>query len=284
MNFPFEPALGGDPSRDFCLWDYPKRQANGPQVRSANLLWYALELMDAPSEWHDMLRHLRRELGVGETVWGIKWAHSTLSIELYFYDYKRLQRTKGLDRILGALGPWLRCDLVTPQGVPWFMVSLDLDRDLMGTGLIPALDFYLGSPGAALSAGISYRLTSDSYQMRNLYNFFDARNEGPAIRRKIMESAHLDITRLDPAALAWPEFAGAASVVVANKRDQDGLYFTRLDRRALTAFLELFDYPKGFAALLETGAFDMHLFDIGVDFTMKDGALRFPKTAFYGLL
>lgn len=284
MIRPFEPALGGDPSRDFCLWDYPKRQATGPQARSANLLWHALDLMNAPPDWHDMLRHLRRSLGVGETVWGIKQADGQLSIELYFYDYKRLQRTKDLGRILDALAPWLGCDLAAPVGVPWFMVSFDLDQALMQSRKIPALDFYLGSPGAALSAGISYRRCVESYEMRNLYNFFDARREGPEIRRKIMESAHLDLSQLAEGALAWPEFSGAASVVVANKRAQDGLYFTRLSPQALGAFLHRFDYPDSFGKMLATGAFDMHLFDIGVDFTMQNGALVFPKTAFYGLL
>lgn len=282
--FDLEPLLPDDPSRDFCLWDYPRRAVTRPQARMSAFLWAALNEMQAPAQWKTMLLALRAELGVGEVVWGIKQAADGISLELYFYDYQRLARTKDLARILRVLAPWLGCDLTAPAGVPWFMVSLDLDARTKVESRITALDFYLGNPGAALSAGMSYRLTDTSYTLRNIYNFFDARREGPQIRRKITESARLDLTRFNLSSLAWPAYAGAASVVVANKHAQDGLYFTRLDTRALQDFLTRFTHPQVFSTLLQSGHFDCHLFDIGIDFAMIEGEMTFPKTAFYGLL
>lgn len=281
-----EPATQGDAYRDFCLWDYAPAAPTEGKLRAAGLLWEALDYMQAPPFFTDALRALREELGQGAVVWGLKHAAGAASLELYFYDYARLDRTVSVERVLHVLAPWIACEVAPPPGCPYFMVSLDFDAALAASRRIPALNLYLGNPGSSVSSGMSCEVTAQGTELRNIYNFFDANNEGTAIRRKIVESARLDLRAYRHDMLLWPEMAGTATVVVANKRAADGLYYTRLRVGQILWFLRRTGFPPPLIAGIEARAdrLDHLLFDGGFDFRMTGGRMEILKSAYYALL
>ncbi len=276
----------GDAYRDFCLWDYAPAAAPEGKLRAAGLLWEALAYMQAPAFFAEALHGLRAEFGQGAVVWGLKHAAGAVSLELYFYDYARLDRQVSIERIRQALSPWIECDVPAPPGCPYFMVSLDLDAQVAASRRIPALNVYLGNPGSSVSSGMSCEVTAAGIEMRNIYNFFDADNEGTAIRRKIVESARLDLRHYRHSMLLWPEMAGTKTVVVANKRAADGLYYTRLRVGQLLWFLRRTGFPEPLVAAIESraGRLDHLLFDGGFDFRMAEGRMEITKSAYYALL
>lgn len=280
-----EPAGPGDAYRDFCLWDYAPVAAPEGKLRAAGLLWEALEHMRAPPFFAEALHALREALGQGAVVWGLKHAAGTVSLELYFYDYARLERQVSIERILQILSPWIACDVTPPPGCPYFMVSLDLDAQVAASRRIPALNVYLGNPGSSVSSGMSCEVTGQGIELRNIYNFFDANNEGTAIRRKIVESARLDLRHYRHDMLLWPEMAGCRTVVVANKRVADGLYYTRLRVGQLLWFLRRTGFPAPLIAGIESrrDRLDHLLFDGGFDFCMAGGRMEILKSAYYAL-
>lgn len=283
---PDEPTAPGDAYRDFCLWDYVPAVPPEGKLRAASLLWEALAHMQAPPFFAEALRGLRAALGQGAVVWGLKHAAGALSLELYFYDYARLERQVSIERILQILSPWIGCEVPPPPGCPYFMVSLDLDAQVAASRRIPALNVYLGNPGSSVSSGMSCEVTADGIELRNIYNFFDADNEGTAIRRKIVESARLDLRHYRHDMLLWPEMAGTKTVVVANKRAADGLYYTRLRVGQLLWFLRRTGFPAPLIAGIEArrDRLDHLLFDGGFDFSMAGGRMQILKSAYYALL
>lgn len=281
-----EPSAPGDAYRDFCLWDYAPAAPPEGKLRAAGLLWEALAHMQAPPFFAEALRALRAALGQGAVVWGLKHAAGTISLELYFYDYARMERRVSIERILRILSPWIACEVPAPPGCPYFMVSLDLDAQVAASRRIPALNVYLGNPGSSVSSGMSCEVTADGIELRNIYNFFDANNEGSAIRRKIVESARLDLRHYRHDMLLWPEMAGCRTVVVANKRTADGLYYTRLRVGQLLWFLRRCGFPAPLVAAIEArrDRLDHLLFDGGFDFRMVGSRMEITKSAYYALL
>lgn len=281
-----ETTAPGDAYRDFCLWDYAPVAPPDGKLRAAGLLWAALDYMQAPAFFAEALRALRAALGQGAVVWGLKHAAGTVSLELYFYDYARLDRQVSIERIRQILAPWIACDIAAPPGCPYFMVSLDLDAQVAASRCIPALNVYLGNPGSSVSSGMSCEVTAQGIELRNIYNFFDANNEGTAIRRKIVESARLDLRHYRHEMLLWPEMAGCHTVVVANKRAADGLYYTRLRVGQLLWFLRRTGFPGPLIAAIvaRQNRLDHLLFDGGFDFRMVEGRMEITKSAYYALL
>ena len=75
-------------------------------------------------------------------------------------------------------------------------------------------------------------------------------------------------------------------VVVANKKFNDGVYFSRIKIDPLIGFLERERFPAdlvGFAKEHRDGL-DHMLYDVGIDYVVEDGAVKVVKSAFYGLL
>ena len=88
----FEYVTAQDRFVDYCLWDYkPRRPAEG-KFRSYNLLLHSFSVAQANPRLIELCQAIRHEIGEARTVWGVKQAGGRLSWELYFYDYKRLQR------------------------------------------------------------------------------------------------------------------------------------------------------------------------------------------------
>ncbi|MCA8884376.1 MAG: hypothetical protein KDA50_11625 [Rhodobacteraceae bacterium] len=279
------PARPSDIHVDFCLWDYPPLAVPDGLWRSETILLHSFALAGVLDQGRALMEAIRGTFGPFRTVWGIKEFDGRMSWELYFYDYDRLQRARSASRLLTALAPLHSSTLRVPEDRPYFMFSVSFTAaDLKSGAPISELDVYIGNPGSTVSSGICYLLDTAALRLKNFYFFFDTETERAAAMQKLTTSAHFDAAQIWPAALAWPEMMGCKTVVVANKPDNDALYFSRVGVRALVWFLNRVGFdPDLTKAISRNSANFAHLyFDAGYDFRFSDGQPIIAKSSFYG--
>jgi hypothetical protein len=272
---------------DYCLWDYQPIAPPMGKLRSSNLLWRAIEAGGGGPKLTAACVALREKLGPFRTVFGVKKVGSRLSFEFYFYDYARLEREVSITRVLGILAPFIRCPLQPLEGRPYFMFSIDLDEEVAsGRRPLDVVNVYIGNPGSNVSSGISYEQTVAGLQLANFYFFFDARTEMDDIIAKIGCSVHHDLRGFPSAAVLRKDLLSCSVIVAANKKFNDGLYFSRIAVDPLIRFLEQERFPVGLVSFARHYRDDLDhmLYDVGLDYVVENGAIKVTKSAFYGLL
>jgi hypothetical protein len=282
-----ERSAAGDRYADYCLWDYPPVASTQGKLRCANLLWRALAAAGAGPQFYAACRALREGLGPFRTVFGVKKIADRLSFEFYFYDYARLERAVSITRVLDILAPFAACPLTYSEQRPYFMFSVDLDDDIVARRRsLEMINVYVGNPGSSVSSGICHELTGAGLRLANLYFFFDARNEMDEIVAKIACSAHHDLRTLPLRDILRPELLGCQVIVVANKKVNEGIYFSRIGIDPLIGFLELERFPADLVSFARQhrNGLDHMLYDVGLDYVIEAGAVKITKSAFYGLL
>jgi hypothetical protein len=276
---------------DYCLWSYLPLAPTAEKWRSSNLLRHSFEVANMGSRVYQLCAAIQRAIGAGQTVWGVKWSDSWeeegLSWEFYFYDYDRLERQVSISSLLEVLEPFVQCDLQTNEQRPYFMFSIDMDNSWGESELkrLEEISVYLGNTGSNVSSGISYALTKNGMAFNNLYYFFDAQKEFDKVVEKVFCSAHLDLVSTELEQIVWPELADCGVIVAANKRHNDGIYFSRINLSQLLYGLKRLRCPAALVSFIEENSsrFDHMLYDIGFDYTMENGELNITKSAYYGI-
>lgn len=283
---PMELTHADDQYVDFCLWDYAPVAASVGKLRSINLLANSFEHGDIGANALDLVYAIRRAFGHARTVWGIKQEGGQVSWELYFYDYERQQRRRSITRLLEVISPWVPSELRVNESRDYFMFSIDLSADLLnGTQSLEELQMYIGNVGSTVSSGICYSVTKNLVSMKNFYFFFDARSQSREIVDKVLSSAYLDLAKFKLDSVLWPELRQCKTIVVANKRTHDGIYFSRVNLEQLRFFLQKLTYPQSHIDFVNQHChqLDHLLYDVGFDYRMEDGVLRILKSAYYGV-
>jgi hypothetical protein len=277
---------GGQPQYDFCLWEYrPPAPAVG-KLRSINLLANSFSAAGLGKRAFEVINALREGLGDSRTVWGIKHENGRITWELYFYDYARTERDRSIPKVLELIRPWVPCSIPTSERQPYFMFSLDLDRPQLVEGsALEDIQMYIGNIGSTVSSGICYEVTRDAMKLKNLYYFFDARSEMDNIVGKLTSSVHLDVPGFELDSVLWPELRSCQTIVVSNKQQRDGVYFSRIDIDQLLIFLERMRDPDNHVRFIaeHRKSLDHMLYDVGLDFRVQDGSLQIVKSAYYGV-
>jgi hypothetical protein len=287
-DFVGEAARPSDPALDFCLWPYDPPAAPHPASRAGvNLLYAVAADAGCLPAYSGMVTGLRAALGDFRTVWGLKWNGRAPSCEFYFYDYERLERATPFSRIAAAFAPH---GVVTPpvdDAIPYFMVSLETPMAAHGfPARIGSADIYIGNPGSRVSSGICYQVDAVGTELKNFYFFFDAREEWDAIVAKAACSALAPLAGFPLDDVLPPWLRDCRTIVVANKRRHDAVYFSGIGIAQLIRFLRHFGYPPALIAYAERQAPNLaHLsFDAGFDYRMEDGRLVTLKSGFYNVL
>ncbi len=281
-----ELSESADPAIDFCLWPYTAPSAPAAKLRSINLLNHSFEVAGANSRLFEVTQAIRHGFGAFNTVWGVKKRGDELSWEYYFYDYDRLDRTSSISRFLQVTAPYFDCRLVAQEGRPYFMFSVDLDDALLSRDrLLDEINIYMGNVGSEVSSGICYSQTEAGLRMDNLYYFFDAKRQWDDIVGKAACSAHLDLPELQIKQILWPELVDCQTIVVANKKYCEGLYFSRITVDQLLLFMKRLAYPTDLVLFIEKNRnrLDHMLYDVGIDYVMESGSIVPIKSAYYGV-
>ncbi len=271
---------------DYCLWPYEPLTNTEGKWRSSNLLRHSFDHAGIGHEIFELCATLQDTLGAGRIIWGIKMAEGQLFWEFYFYDYGRMERQVSVSQLLKLLSPWVKCELAMDESRPYFMFSIEFNQSWNEPAgrILNDLSVYIGNPSSQVSSGISYTLSNGGLAFDNLYYFFATEEHHEEILGKVLCSAHIDLTTIDPSDLLWPELVDCGVTVVANKRFNDGLYFSRIKVQQLVSALRRLQFPAELVEHIDGHAhlLDHLYFDVGFDYKMVDGQVQLLKGAYYG--
>jgi len=232
-----------------------------------------------------LVETIRREIGSFRTVFGIKHIAGRLAWEFYFYDYRRRNREVSMARVIEAIRPYAGCSVQPNESLYYFMFSLDIDQDLLkGAKNFEQIHMYIGVPGSTVSSAICYSVTPKSSNLENFYFFFDSKRLDD-IKKRIAWSAQVDTAVIDLNWILWPRLADCEIIVIANKQQNDAVYFSRIRIDQLIFFVKTLHYPEPLVNFLEEnrGRLDHMLYDAGFDYRMEGRDLVILKSGIYGV-
>lgn len=285
-DYETEYTTAQDPFYDFCLWEYKPAVSPVNKMRSSNLLFNSFETASLSRRIWEIVRAIREGFGVHYTVWGIKKLEDEIRWEFYFYDYRRRERERSITRLLDLLRPLVRCGIEANEDLHYFMFSIDITQDLVSGELgLEEVHLYIGNPGSTVSSGICYSLTKTGTRLENFYFFFDAKRERAKILNKMICSAHVDFSVIDIQRVLWPEMSTCQVLVVANKQENDAVYFSRINVDQLIFFVRKMKYKRESITFIEENRSRLNhlLFDAGFDYRMEEKDLVILKSGFYGV-
>ncbi|WP_415883362.1 hypothetical protein [Neptuniibacter sp. QD34_54] len=273
---------------DYCLWPYVPLTATDGKQHSFNLLLNSFAATGVGVNGVRLIKEIQEVMGKGQTVWGVKLAGSKISWELYFYDYERLERKNSFARLKRLMPDSLSTALNVSDDVPYFMFSIDLDVDGLNAGYLNLneANIYMGNDGSNVSSGICYLLSETGLSLSNLYYFYNSIKEKEDILAKIASSVHLNLRKLDFNRILLPELRDCETTVVANKKQNEGIYFSRIKIDQLIWFLRAMGYPEVIQEYVTASQneLDHMLYDVGIDYKMlPDGQIEVLKTSYYGI-
>ena len=281
----FEYTKAEEVFRDFCMWEYTPTVPYEEKFKSSNLLFHSFEVVGTDPRACELVRAIRQGIGLSNTVWGVKRLGEEIRWEFYFYDYRRRSRERSMSRILEVIRPFISCDIWANELFHYFMFSLDISNELLsGARDLEEIHMYIGNPGSTVSSGICYLLTQNAMRLENYYFFFDATREANEILAKTSCSAFID-ERVDIGRIVWPEMRNCKVIVVANKQQNDAVYFSGIHVGQLILFLKRMGYPQELVAFIEEnrGSLDHLQYDVGYDYRMEGGDFVILKSGYYGV-
>lgn len=271
---------------DFCLWEYKPVTPYENKFRLSNLLFNSFDVMGIDGRALELVQAIREGIGVSCTVWGVKKRGNEILWEFYFYDYKRTERERSITKLLDIIRPFIRCGIKANENYLYFMFSIDIDEDLIsGKKDLEEIHMYIGNPGSTVSSGICYSFKGRGTRLENFYFFFDAKKQINEIVNKIVCSAYIDLGQINIDQIIWPELKKCEIIVVANKQNNDGIYFSRINIDQLIFFLKRMNYPEKIVSFVEgnRSKLDHLLYDVGFDYRMEGNNLVILKSAYFGI-
>ncbi len=228
--------------RDYVLTDYAPVVDPAGRLQPASLLRGALRDAALDRAFAPIEAALRDALGPDETVWGLKFDSGGLqSVELYFYGFPRVpgREDRSVSRIAGILrGLGLDVPAGIDEALPYFMCSVDLDRDALFGGACSGFRIYVQSGERGRKpCGISYRVDERGHHLENHYWFYAAKTEHADAHARLGNSPHAGAAAAH-ATLMRPALLDCHTICFATKPRADGLYFSRLTTAQLLTFLD----------------------------------------------
>ena len=270
---------------DFCLWEYKPSCAYAQKLRSVNLLFHSFDIAGVAGDFADFVQLIRKGIGVSHTVWGVKNIEGKLHWEYYFYDYQRRERKRSITRILEVIRPFTTCDIDINENIPYFMFSIDVTDELIRQSApLQEIHVYIGNPGSTVSSGICYSMKKDSTQLENFYFFFDVRKHMNDILNKAFCSVYTDSVKIGIDQIFPEKLRNCKIIVVANKQNNDAVYFSRINVDQLIYFLKIMKYPIEIVSYIEDNRqnLDHLLFDVGFDYRLDNEGFKILKSGYYG--
>ena len=271
---------------DFCLWQYDPIARVDNKLRSASLLFHSFDVIRMDERIFELIQAIREGFGVLNTVWGVKQLGTELAWEFYFYDYRRRKRERSITKLKDIVKPFFQCDIPVNENIPYFMFSIDIDSRLISKDrALYEIHKYIGNTGSTVSSGICYSLTRKGTTLENFYFFFDAKKQLKEIFDKTSCSVYFDHTQAAIERILWPELRNCSVIVVANKQNNDSVYFSGINVDQFLFFLKRMHYPAEIVGFVEgnRGKLDHLLYDVGFDYRMDGQNLRILKSGYYGV-
>jgi len=276
----------GDTFSDFMLWEYMPIAPFESKLRAASMLFHSFDVTGIDERIFEIVKAIRAEFGVLNTVWGVKKLGNDIAWEFYFYDYRRRERKRSITKLLDIVRPFANCEVPVNENLSYFMFSIDVDERLVsGSRDLNEIHMYIGNTGSTVSSGICYSLKKEGTRLENFYFFFDPKVQMKEIIGKASCSAYFDGTRTDIDQILWPELRNCNVIIVANKQNNDSVYFSRINVDQLVLFLKRMGYPSEMCRFVEDHRSDLdhQLYDVGFDYRTEGNSVVIVKSGYYGL-
>lgn len=281
-----EHTAAGDMFCDFMLWEYTPIAPLESKLRTASMLFHSFDVAGIDERIFELVKAIRGGFGVLNTVWGVKKLGNDIAWEFYFYDYRRRERKRSITKLLDIVRPFADCDVPVNENLPYFMFSIDIDERLVSRSRdLDEIHMYIGNTGSTVSSGICYSLKKAGARLENFYFFFDPKVQMKEIVGKASCSAYFDDTRTGIDQILWPELRDCNVIILANKQNNDSVYFSRINVDQLVFFLKRLGYPSELCRFVEEHRPDLdhQLYDVGFDYRIEDNNVVILKSGYYGL-
>lgn len=273
---------------DYCLELYePIADVEG-KFSSDALLENSLEKNDYQKEYLSLTQKVRNQVGLWNTVWGTKLESGTLYWELYFYNHGTKEPQNTVTSLLDVFRAYFEVDEfldIDVENQPYFMFSIDLNDEIFKSKRINGVNLYMqGRKG--IFQGNSYYWGREGVQFENHYDFYLARKEAEQFIDKLKQSVvfgkhTVSFLKNELVRKLLP----CHRICVANKKNSDGVYFSRVNVYQLIPFLEYFSYPAHIVNFVRSNAerLDHLLYDVAFDVTFGPKGFAFGKSSYYGV-
>jgi len=261
---------------DYCHYRYNPSVPYIGKLRSYNLLIDSFDFMKCSDDFYNVVELIKDKIGLKNTVWGFKKAGDEFAWEFYFYNWDKKNPDINISNVLNILKPFFNNSLEVNENLPYFMFSIDITQKSFENHKIEGVHIYIGS--------FNYFLTERGIICENEYSFFSPKNKMIKLLERVKESAFVDFNRINLNQVLIPDLVHCFSICKSTKRQNDGIYYSRLNINQFLFFLKKFDYPKEIVSFIENNRLKLdHLkYDVGFDYTMEDDKLKVLKSGYYG--
>ncbi|MDP2653392.1 MAG: hypothetical protein Q8Q08_05105 [Candidatus Omnitrophota bacterium] len=273
---------------DYCHNPYMPIDSPRGRLSSDSLLYNSLLHSACQKAFRSIIKKIRDAIGSWNTVWGVKWGCNALTWELYFYNHRVRNPRKTAPNLLKVLRsyfhvpPFVEIDI---KHQPYFMFSVDLSDDIFGFKQIDGVHLYTeGRPG--ISQGNSYYWGHDGMYFENHYDFFRMPKETESFVHKVGHSLVLGKNRGSVLGHSLVrQLMPCYTICVAHKKNNDGIYFSRVNVDQLLYFLEHFSYPAHIVDFVRSRKekLDHLLYDVAFDCALGPQGPVFSKSSYYSV-
>jgi len=262
---------------DYVLAKYSPIKETRNKLRISNILFKSFKENPKNQDFFNIVGKIRNEIGLNQTVWGIKNFEKNLKWEFYFY--RHYNKNINLRNLIKIFNKYFKVeDLKIDENLNYVMFSFDIDENkIIKETHIYFEKFFLNSFQAW-----SYQLSSQNIEFENHYEFFNS-VQYKDIVKKIMSSPFIT-SKINISQILYPELMECKSICIASKRNVNGVYFQGININQFLFFLKEFNYPTYLVEFIEKNQnlLDYILYDIGFDYSINNNKLFIKKSGFYG--
>ena len=229
-----------------------------------------------------------KAIGPWNTVWGVKLNRGVLTWELYFYNHQSKDSLKKVTSLLKVFSACFKVPdfrKINLERMPYFMWSVDIDQNILKSRQMQGLHIYIPGRSDACQ-GNSYFCNDTGFVLENHYDFFRL----PRETYKFIDRVKHSIVLGSESSLFMKNdlvkrLMLCHEICFANKRTQEGVYFSRINVDQLIYFLEWFAYPSFIVDFIKANKHRLNhlLYDVAFDCTIVSGKIKFGKSSYYGV-
>ncbi len=250
------------------------------------LLHNSLMLCDDHGCFLALVDKIRSAVGPWNTVWGVKLNQGEISWELYFYNRQFSNWPLTVKGLLKALQSYFKIPAFVKKSIecePYFMFSIDLNKDIFKSKRIEGVHLYTEDPTGAVDGNCHYWAGERTY-LENSYHLFRMPRRTKQFINQVKDVSEKYYIPLLKHHLVRKLLA-CHQTGVARKKDKNGIYFSRVDIDQLLYFLEYFTYPDHILDFirLHKDKLDHLLYDVAFDCTLSSKGIAYGKSSYYSV-
>jgi hypothetical protein len=238
--------------------------------------------MGCNDNFYSLIKSIQENLGINKTVWGLKKMDDKISWEYYFYNYNKENPDINMTNILKITEPFFTVNIFPNENIRYFMFSIDINPEFFENKKLNGIHIYTKGQENR-TGGPSFFIDENGIRMENYYLVYDPKTEMERIKSSIKLSVFTD-PDTDYNEILLPELANCKRITLANKQQNDSIYFSGIDVNQFLFFLNHFDYPKEIISFIETNKpkLDHLQYDVGFDYKTNDEKIEIVKSGYYG--